>query len=126
MVQSIARFWAKQTVSNQQLRRMNFQEFADDEDIDLYAVQMSYLLLILLKFLNKLLRALWPEQAASSSVAEPPNAAEGERWKAKLMHFHKAADHCSSPNLRRIVRDADLEKWRSRWPRTSHAEFVKV
>ena len=37
MVQSIARFWAKQTVSNQQLRRMNFQEIADDEDIDLYA-----------------------------------------------------------------------------------------
>ena len=37
MVQSFARFWAKQTVSTQQLRRLNFHEVNEIEDCDLYA-----------------------------------------------------------------------------------------
>ena len=78
MVQSFARFWAKQTVSTQQLRRLNFHEVNEIEDYDLYAA---------------------PEEAAAeleaqpvpNVVAEPPNASERERWKAKLMHFHKSS-----------------------------------
>eukprot|EP00435_Cladocopium_sp_Y103_P053718 s590_g17.t1 len=103
MVQAIARFWAKQTVSNQQLRRMNFQEIHEDDDIDLYAAPDDEV---------PAEPAELAAEPASSSVAEPPTAAEGERWKAKLMHFHKAAGHCSSRNLSRIVRDANLEKWK--------------
>ena len=103
MVQAIARFWAKQTVSNQQLRRMHFQEVLEDDDIDLYAAPDDEV---------SAEPAELAAEPASSSVAEPPTAAEGERWKAKLMHFHKAAGHCSSRNLSRIVRDANLEKWK--------------
>ena len=80
---------AKQTVSNQQLRRMNFQEVADDDDIDLYAAP---------DVLPPLDPPEVPEQAASSSVAEPPNAAEPPTWRSG----------------------------RSRWLRTSHVQFVKV
>ena len=103
MVQSIARFWAKQTVSNQQLRRMNFQELVDDEDIDLFAAPAD-------EEPGEI--AAGAEPPAPNPADEPPNAAERERWKAKLMHFHKAAGHCSSRNLSRIVRDANLDKWK--------------
>ena len=103
MVQSIARFWAKQTVNNQQLRRMNFQEIADDEDIDLYAAPADG---------DPGEIVAGAEPPAPDPADEPPNAAERERWKAKLMHFHKAAGHCSSRNLSRIVRDANLDKWK--------------
>ena len=51
-------------------------------------------------------------QPLPQAVAEPPNEAERERWKAKLMHFHKSSGHCSTRSLTRIVKDANLESWK--------------
>ena len=99
MVQSFARFWAKQTVSTQQLRRMNFNEVNEIDDFDLYAAPEGDA--------DEL-----EAQPVPNVVAEPPNAAERERWKAKLMHFHKFSGHCSTRNLARIVKDANLEPWK--------------
>ena len=101
MVQSFARFWAKQTVSTQQLRRMNFHEVNEVEDFDLYAAPED----------DEVYKEI-EAQPLPQAVAEPPNEAERERWKAKLMHFHKSSGHCSTRNLTRIVKDANLESWK--------------
>ena len=47
-----------------------------------------------------------------SSSTELPTQQQRDRWLVKLIHFHKAAGHCSSRNLARIVRDANLEPWK--------------
>ena len=61
MVQSFARFWAKQTVSTQQLRRMNFNEVNEIDDFDLYAAPEGDA--------DEL-----EAQPLPNVVAEPPNA----------------------------------------------------
>ena len=107
MVQSFARFWAKQTVSRQQLQRMSFHEVMEDYEGDLLPV----------------LDAEPPDDqplpsSSPGAVALPagssdePSAAERERWQAKLNHFHRSSGHCSSRNLARIVKDANLEAWK--------------
>jgi hypothetical protein len=101
MVQSFARFWAKQTVSIQQLRRMNFHEVNEIEDFDLYAAPED----------DEVYKEI-EAQPLPQAVAVPPSDAERERWKAKLMHFHKSSGHCSTRNLTRIVKDANLESWK--------------
>ena len=54
-----------------------------------------------------------PSDGASSPPSSlAPSKDEEEWWKVKLTHFHRAAGHCSSRNLARIVRDANLEPWK--------------
>ena len=50
----------------------------------------------------------------AANPADAPSAAERERWQAKLNHFHRSSGHCSSRNLARIVKDANLESWKVR------------
>ena len=103
MVQSIARFWAKQEVSNQQLRRMDYNDVAeiDFPDGDLCPADVV---------IDLDDDAAEPPQPSSSTPS--PTDAEKERWKVKLLQFHKAAGHCSGRNLARIVRDAKMEPWK--------------
>ena len=42
----------------------------------------------------------------------PPTVQDRDRWNARLHHFHRAAGHCSSRNLARIVKEANLEPWK--------------
>ena len=109
LVQSIARFWANQTCSHQQIRRMNFH---DVSEVDWCEEELCP---------DPSLQHdpgpdLFPAQASGPTTAssDPPSAQEAERWKVKLTHFHRAAGHCSSRNLARIVRDANLEPWKVR------------
>ena len=53
-----------------------------------------------------------PAAAAPNFAATEPTDAERERLKVKLLHFHKAAGHCSGRHLARIVRDAKMEPWK--------------
>lgn len=50
--------------------------------------------------------------ALPAGSSDEPSAAERERWQAKLNHFHRSSGHCSSRNLARIVKDANLEAWK--------------
>ena len=91
MVESIARFWAQQNTSNRQIRRMSMPLFAAEHEVPDS-----------------------PEGELPPVAAEPPSREEQEKWHACLIHFHKAAGHCSSRNLARIVKDANLAPWKVR------------
>ena len=97
LVMSFAKFWASQTCSNQQIRRMSYYDTAE--------MEMDF---------GQFFPILDNGQPASSgsSVSPEPSTEERERWRVKLIHFHKAAGHCSSRNLSRIVKDANLEAWK--------------
>ena len=105
MVQSIARFWVKQEVSNQQLRRMDFHDVAEVDFLDGDLCPADAVI-----DLDD--DAAEPSAPASSSSTTSPTEAEREQFKVKLLQFHKAAGHCSGRNLARIVRDAKMEPWK--------------
>jgi chorismate mutase len=111
MVQSFARFWAQQTVSKQQLQRMNFHDVATVEDCDggdLLAQDEEP------PGDHSMPSSLPGDAIVAANPADAPSAAERERWQAKLNHFHRSSGHCSSRNLARIVKDANLESWKVR------------
>ena len=111
MVQSFARFWAQQTVSKQQLQRMNFHDVATVEDCDggdLLAQDEEP------PGDHSMPSSLPGNAIVAANPADAPSAAERERWQAKLNHFHRSSGHCSSRNLARIVKDANLESWKVR------------
>lgn len=103
MAQSIARFWVKQEVSNQQLRHMDFYDVAEVDFLDggLYPADAVIDL-----------DDDAAEPSAPNSSTPSPTDAEKEQWKVKLLEFHKAAGHCSGRNLARIVRDARMAPWK--------------
>ena len=113
LVQSIARFWAKQTCSHQQIRRMSHLGVAEVDwcEGELLPAQSS----------SSTSRPSQPSSpmestdvTSTSTSPTPLSQQEAERWKVKLTHFHRAAGHCSSRNLARIARDAQLEPWKVR------------
>ena len=119
MCQAIARFWSSQLSSSQQIRRMNHHDTAEidwDEEqlsnptstsIEPFPVQK-------VQKSTSIFTASAPilEPQPFSSSTELPTQQQRDRWLVKLIHFHKAAGHCSSRNLARIVRDANLEPWK--------------
>ena len=92
MVESIARFWAQQNTSNRQIRWTSMPLFAADHEVPDS-----------------------PEGELPPVAAEPPSQEEQEKWHARLIHFHKAAGHCSSRNLARCA-----------WHKSSSAPHVMV
>ena len=110
LVQAIARFWVKQEVSHQQLRRMDFHDVAEVDLLDGELCPAD--VVIDLDADDAEPAAPAPAAAASNPAANEPTDAERERFKVKLLHFHKAAGHCSGRNLARIVRDAKMEPWK--------------
>ena len=98
LVMSIAKFWSGQTTSNRQVRRMSFHDVAEVE-LDCEHVFAA----------DEVAPLASP---GDSSLDSQPSDVERERWQVRLTHFHKSAGHCSSRNLARIVKDANLESWK--------------
>ncbi|CAK9114245.1 unnamed protein product [Durusdinium trenchii] len=56
---------------------------------------------------------LLPEGGATpSSTSLTPTSDELKKWKARLVHFHKAAGHPTARNLARLVREAGGPLWK--------------
>ena len=100
LCESLARFWASQTTSTKQLRLMQHVDvphldFLEDAfPVEQHGSDAS------------------PTGASSAAMDSPPSEQERDRWNARLQHFHRAAGHCSTRNLARIVKEANLESWK--------------
>ena len=105
MVQSTARFWVKQEVSNQQLHRMDFLDVAEMDFLDRNLCPADAVI-------DLGDDAAEPSAPASSPTEASPTEAQREQFMVKLFQFHRAAGHCSGRNLARIVRDAKMEPWK--------------
>ena len=100
LCESLARFWSNQVTSTKQLRLMQHTDAPHLDFLeDAFPVELS----------GTTSSSTTP---SPMTMDQPPSAQERERWNARLQHFHRAAGHCSSRNLARIVKEANLESWK--------------
>eukprot|EP00434_Breviolum_minutum_P014147 symbB.v1.2.012474.t1/scaffold861.1/size176854/4 len=108
LCEALARFWASQLTSTKQLRLMqhadspHLDSFEDALPVELSGVHLG-------AGLESEMNAPSP---STTAMDLPPTSQDRDRWNARLHHFHRAAGHCSSRNLARIVKEANMESWK--------------
>ena len=100
LCESLARFWASQTTSTKQLRLM---QHVDVPHLDFFEDALPA---------EHQESTSTPTRTPSTAMDQPPTDQERDRWSARLQHFHRAAGHCSTRNLARIVKEANLDSWK--------------
>ena len=100
LCESLARFWASQTTSTRSLRLMQHADVPHLDFLeDAFPVEQG--------------ESTSPTTRTSTTAVDlPPSTQERDRWSVRLQHFHRAAGHCSTRNLARIVKEANLESWK--------------
>ncbi|CAK9022651.1 unnamed protein product [Durusdinium trenchii] len=104
LVQSWARFWRAEMVSDRNLRLLFMKQ-------DSPAALENEELYLLADDDGGTLNALPAEEALQP--VEVPSEQEKKQWMARVAHFHKAAGHPTNKNLAKLIKNAGQPAWKS-------------
>ena len=104
LVQSWARFWRAEMVSDRNLRLLFMKQ-------DSPAALENEELYLLADDDGGTLNALPAEEALQP--VEVPSEQEKKQWMARVAHFHKAAGHPTNKNVAKLIKNAGQPAWKS-------------